>query len=130
MKKLILCFLMMSILISCQQSRQEKLRKEALQTNIMCPISIDKETTLDSMTYQKSDNTLYYYYSLTGSLDNPQKINNLKYQITKNQLETVKNSVELRKYKEWGISFCYIYFSKTSHKLLLNMKFAKEQYNN
>ena len=129
MKKLILCFLMMSILISCQQSRQEKLRKEALQTSIMCPIRIDKETTLDSMTYHQSDNTLFYYYSLIGSLDNAQKINNLRPQIIKNQLETVKNSIELRKYKEWGISFCYIYFSKTSHKLLLNMKFTKEQYN-
>jgi len=119
----------MSILISCQQSRQEKLRKEALQTSIMCPIRIDKETTLDSMTYHQSDNTLFYYYSLIGSLDNAQKINNLRPQIIKNQLETVKNSIELRKYKEWGISFCYIYFSKTSHKLLLNMKFTKEQYN-
>ena len=94
----------------------------------MCPIRIDKETTLDSMAYHKSNNTLYYYYSLVGSLDNAKKINNLKAQITKNQLETVKNSVELRKYKEWGISFCYIYFSKTSHKLLLNMKFTKEEY--
>ena len=119
----------MLILISCQQSRQEKLSKEALETSIMCPIRIDEETTLDSMAYHKSDNTLYYYYSLAGSLDNAQKINNLKSQITKNQLGTVKNSVELRKYKEWGISFCYIYFSKTSHKLLLNMKFTKEQYN-
>ena len=119
---------MIALFTSCQQSRQERLKKEAEQTSLMCPIQIDKETTLDSMAYHESDNTLYYYYALSGTLDDSKKISELKDKVMKSQLETVKNSVELRKYKEWGLSFCYVYYSKTSHDLLLNMKFTKEQY--
>lgn len=128
MRKIIYYCLLILFVTSCQKSREQHIEEEAKDMTKMCPITIDEATTLDSMTYSKTDNTINYYYSLGGELDNFDKINPLKSKIVDKQLETIRNSVELRKYKEWGVSFKYVYHSMTTKRLLLSMKFTKEQY--
>lgn len=98
-------------------------------TEKQCPRKIDKFTTLDSMIYDIPSKTLEYYYTLSGDLDNDTIFTIGIWNDFKNiLLEDVANSVELKRYKEHDVHFCYRYFSEKNGKLKYEATFSPEDY--
>ena len=88
---------------------------------------IDTEIVLDSMTFDKDSRTIGYYYTLQGSLDNPLRVDSA--QFSEALLLEVKNSTNLKLYKDAGYSFRYTYHSeKDSGTKLFEATFRENDY--
>ena len=78
------------------------------------------------MVYEKASRTVHYYYSLRGIADttalDPKKAR-------AEMLEAVKNSTELKAYKEAGFNLQYTYYS-TKHpgKKMFDLLFTPKDY--
>ena len=88
---------------------------------------MDNNTTLDSMTFDRSSHTLHYYYTLTGFADQDsivQKIDAVN--VLKNE---VRNSTGLKLYKDHQYRFAYTFRSeKDPEKILLDVVFTDKDY--
>ena len=129
MKKIFIVLMLSAIMAGCQESLEERGAREARDyTEKHCPAPVAHQVTMDSMTFDKATHTFGYYYSLNGTLDDSAYINqNDPYDML---LQQVKNSTNLKIYKEAGYNFRYIYNS-TKHKglNLFDRTFTPEEYN-
>ena len=118
MKKIII-MIVAGILLAAREA------KEYTQKN--CPRHIDTEIVLDSMTFDKDSHTIGYCYTLQGSLDNPLRGDSA--QFSEALLLEVKNSTNLKLYKDAGYSFRYTYHSeKDSGTKLFEATFRENDY--
>ena len=128
MKRKIYTILMMAALLAgCQETLEERAAREAsVYTEKNCPTPIAYQVTMDSMTFDKALHTFAYYYSLSGTLDDSTYIeqNNPRDML----LEQVKNSTNLKIYKEAGYSFRYVYHSSKNKVTLFDATFKEKDY--
>lgn len=115
---------------SCKQaSFDEQCAQQAQEfTEKQCPQRIAEGIVLDSMTYAPSLRCLNYYYTLSGKIDDAKLIKNNESLFREQLLSSITNSVELKRPKSEGISFRYIYTSKSTRKQLLSVTIRKEEY--
>ena len=83
---------------------------------------------MDSMTFDKATHTIAYIYTLSGVVDDTAVIN--QSQPRERLLQEVKNSTNMKLYKDAGFSFRYTYFStKEKGTKLFEATFRKSDYN-
>ena len=116
------------LLISCQESLEDRCAREAKEfTEKNCPRAVDKEIVLDSMTFEKATHTISYLYTLNGTLDDPQRIDSTHFREL--LLMEVKNSTNLKLYKDAGYAFRYCYYSeKNNGTKLFEATFRESDY--
>ena len=128
MKRKIYTILMMTALLaSCQETLEERAARESHDyTEKHCPAPVAYQVTMDSMTFDKVSHTFGYYYSLSGTLDDSTYIkqNNPRDML----LQQVKNSTNLKMYKDAGYSFRYVYMSTKSKDTLFDVTFKQKDY--
>lgn len=79
--------------------------------------------TLDSTRYDEKTNTVSYFYSVTGELDNATYMDS-HYATFKQALqEAVDNSADMEPYRKFGTTVSYLYFSGSSRKRLAEFTF-------
>ena len=129
MKRILFIITMLgSFLAACQGTREEKFAREAQKLTKQCPMVMDGNTDLDSLIYDQTNSLYQYYYSLHGFNDedfttliaHPSFIERIK--------ENVVNSVEMKPYKDAGLTFVYRYYSKSSKALLGSIEVTPEEY--
>jgi ADP-ribose pyrophosphatase YjhB (NUDIX family) len=128
MKKTVVLLLSIVLLTACQESLEDRCAREAKEfTEKNCPRAVDKEIVLDSMAFEKSTHTISYLYTLMGTLDDPQRIDSKHFREL--LLMEVKNSTNLKLYKDAGYSFRYCYYSeKENGTKLFEATFRKSDY--
>ncbi len=128
MKKTIIMILTGMLFVACQESLEDRCQREAKEfTERACPRHIDTEIVLDSMTFDKESHTIGYCYTLQGSLDNPMRVDKTKF--SEVLLLEVKNSTNIKLYKDAGYSFRYTYYSeKNSGTKLFEATFRETDY--
>ncbi len=113
-------------LAGCENSHRSQIRKfkqTAEKTNRSCPTRMNETITLDSTCYNEKDNSVSYFYSVTGELDNATYMNT-HYATFKQALqEAVDNSVEMEAYRKFSTSIHYIYYSGSSKEQLAEFSF-------
>ena len=116
------------LLTSCQESLEDRCAREAKEfTEKNCPRAVDKEIVLDSMTFEKATHTISYLYTLNGTLDDPQRIDSTHFREL--LLMEVKNSTNLKLYKDEGYAFRYAYYSqKNNGTKLFEATFRESDY--
>ena len=57
------------------RSQVRKFKQTAEKTNRSCPTRMNETITLDSTCYNEKDNSVSYFYSVTGELDNATYMN-------------------------------------------------------
>ena len=128
MKKI--CFFIVAALLAtaCQESLEKRCEREAREyTEKHCPTPVGKNIVLDSMTFDKNTHTIQYAYTLSGEIDDSTIVNNSKPREL--LLQEVKNSTNLKLYKEAGYSFTYTYYSaKNKGTQLFEATFHKSDY--
>lgn len=106
------------------RSPAHKFKQLAEKTNQSCPTRISETITLDSTAYNDKSNTVSYFYSVTGELDNPAYMN-AHYDTFKQALQNaVDNSVDMEEYRNYGTTIRYIYFSGSNRKQLAGFTFT------
>ena len=133
MKKVLAIVCLGAIIVfgSCRrETKDEKFKRDFEQfTEKECPKFIDPYTRLDSAIYDIESRTLSYYYSVCKELDN-----DILYTVEvisdfhDNVLKELKSSIQLKGYKDEGVTFHYDYRSATTGKMMLDLTFTKEDY--
>jgi hypothetical protein len=118
MKKILVFTATILMLAACQESleqRAQRTLKEYSDKN--CPQQITETIILDSCAFETDTQTLHYYYTFMGPMDND-SIATKGEAMRSLLLESVKNDPTTRIYKEAGYSFKYTYFSQKHRNLL------------
>lgn len=128
MKKTVVLFMSIMLFVACQESLEDRCAREAKEfTEKNCPRAVDKEIVLDSMAFEKATHTISYLYTLMGTLDDPQRIDSKHFREL--LLMEVKNSTNLKLYKDAGYAFRYCYYSeKENGTKLFEATFRKSDY--
>ena len=116
------------LLTSCQESLEDRCEREAKEyTKKNCPVKLDNNTTLDSLTFERASHTLHYYYRLTGTADREDILQEID--AVGSLKEELKNTTTLRVYKEKKYRFAYTFHSeKDPKKVLLEVVFTDKDY--
>ena len=119
MKKIWIIIAVALVVTACQETLEERCEREAKEyTEKHCPTPIAKDIVMDSITYA---------YTLSGQLDDSAVVNGSNSREL--LLQEVKNSTNLKLYKEAGYSFRYIYHSqKKKGTQLLDATFREKDY--
>ena len=128
MRKFILFLIAPLALMSCQETLEERCAREAKEyTKKNCPTLVAQNITLDSMTFETKSHTISYCYTVSGEIDDSTVINSNNPR--ERLLEQVKNSPNLKLYKEAEYNFRYAYFSaKNNGTKLFEATFRKKDY--
>ena len=121
----------MIVCAACKhETKDERFKSDFEQfTRKECPKFIDPCTRLDSACYDISTRTLSYHYTVQEALDDETiYTEEVIDAFHENILKGLKNSIQLKTYKDEGITFCYDYYSITTRKMLLKLTFTKEDY--
>lgn len=125
------CTVAALVLCACSSvSREERFQRECEEFTLnYCPQRKDSCQTLDSITYRAEDNSVHNWYVLNGQLDNDTLFSEqLKDLLYDELLANLKKSLQLKKYKDAGVTFIYHYRSATSGKELHKAVIGKESY--
>jgi hypothetical protein len=128
MKKLLVFATLVLFIASCQESLEDRCAREAKQyTAKNCPVRMDKNIIMDSLTFEKATHTLHYYYRLTGLADKDGALDSIDAKsLLKNEL---KNSTSMKTYKDNGYNFAYTYHSeKDPNKVVFEAIFTEKDY--
>ena len=121
-------FVLTSLISSCQETIEERCVRECREyTKTKCPVPCDKYTTIDSLVFDADSHTLIHYYTLKAAADSAGLIS---VENARNALlQEAKNSTKIRRYKEHGYSFRYIYHAQRNPEtVLLDIVLKKEDY--
>lgn len=127
----ILPLFLMATLIGCRQkSYLEQIASEAKEfTQKQCPKQMDACTCLDSTVFHIPTLTYHYNYTVSDELDNDTLFTGETRQTLHNALlSNIKTSIELKGYKDSGLTLSYRYFSASTGELLAEFTFSKEDY--
>ena len=129
MKKILLLVMVVMGLTACHENLGERAAREAQEfTKKSCPMEIAEGIIIDSMTFDKTAETVYYYYTLSGVLDTT-LTEEMKKQTKEQMLDGLRNTPTLKGYKDAGFGFHYIFRSqKDKKKVLLDYNFTKKDY--
>lgn len=116
---------------SCsRETKDEKFRRDFRQfTERECPKEMDPYTRQDSVAYDIPSRTLTFYYTVKGDLDNDTiYTNELTDPFREMLLKDLKSSIQLKQYKDEGITFRHNYRSSSTGETLLEIAFTSEDY--
>lgn len=130
-KRLIICLATLVTLGACKRtSRDEQFAREARQfTEKQCPHEVDFCTRLDSTTYDIPSHTYAYHYTLYGELDDARLYTDeIKARHREKVLSEIRSSIQMRSFKEAGITLLYRWNSEKTGNVLFELSFTKEDY--
>lgn len=117
MKKLLL-FASIIMLASCHESLEERAAREVKEyTEKQCPAAIDEFTVIDSITFDKTTNTVHSYFSLRSKADSVGILND--HNARPALIDELKRNTNNLVYKDAGYNFAYTYHSASRKGMIL-----------
>ena len=113
---------------ACQESLEDRCEREVKEvTAKRCPMVLDQNTTMDSITFDRNTHTLHYYYRLTGIADRGDLLEKTDAKGT--LLKALKNNTETKVYKDNKFRFTYTFRSEKNPKnIWLEVTFTDKDY--
>ena len=128
MKRFFLCFAATLLLVSCQESIEERAAREAREMTVTkCPMPVGDNLFLDSVVFDIPTLTQSQYFRVRGELDNDSLFNTVDSRTL--LLNELQNTPSYRALMERGVAFHYIYHStKSPSKVMLELTLTPEDY--
>lgn len=128
MKRFLLFFAASFILLSCQESMEERAAREAREmTQTRCPMPVGDNMFLDSVVFDIPSLTQTQYFRVFGELDNDSLFDTVDSRTL--LLNELKNTPGYRALMGRGVNFRYIYNStKSPSKVILELTLTPEDY--
>jgi len=130
MKKSLVVFAALAILVSCHESIEKRAAREAREyTEKFCPTPVVNFVRTDSTTFDIATKTYSYHCSVVDEMDDEALMKKNYDNLKNGLLANIKENTELRIYKEAGFSFAYILHSgKNPTKTLFQATFSPKDY--
>lgn len=120
----LLLFLAMLALSACHRATlEEQCADMVKKERRRMPRNITLGVVLDSMHYERRTHTLVYYHTMNDSLYTPEAIEYGKNKLHLQLQEDIINSVALKRLKDEGLSFRYVYLAASNGKVCLSLQF-------
>ncbi|MCH4148257.1 MAG: hypothetical protein LKG25_00090 [Prevotella sp.] len=130
MKKIVIILFSVLIFSACHESLEDRAAREAKEyTQRYCPTPVNNFTRTDSVVFEKPTRTYHYYCTFSDKLDDAKIINVNRSQIREGLLKGIKESTDIKAYKEAGFIFEYTCRSaKNPSQILFDDKFSEKDY--
>ena len=130
MREIILLLAAIITLTACHESLEDRAAREAAEyTAKYCPTPVSNYTRTDSVLFYKATRTYTYYCTLTDKMDDPSIINQYRQVLHDQILASIRQSTNIKAYKDAGFIFCYICHSqKNPRQVLYTDKFPPKEY--
>ncbi len=127
MKRIIFPLLLSAlVLTACQESLEERCAREAKEfTEKQCPSQIAANMVIDSLVFEPASHTLKYCYTLESVLDNAEQLQ--QHDLRAMLLKELRNTTQMKLYKDAGYTFRYVYYSKAHPGQMLFETTLKEK---
>ncbi len=121
---------MLTLMACHRETFEERVARDIERINEReTPHRMDEATMLDSLRFDISRRTICYYYTLEGLADDAALLKGVVSQKQRELLlQALKGSIQLRPYKEKGLSFEYVYLSQRTGKRLMRFRFTEKDY--
>ena len=118
------------MLASCQESLEDRAVREASEYNKkFCPMRVNPNTVLDSITFDKATHTKASFFTLEGKADDLSYTQDNASSLREALVADIKNSPNEKIFKEAGISYRFVYRSASDKKVVLfETTIKKEDY--
>lgn len=128
MRKLqIAVIVVMCMLASCHRAtREEQCLEMVKHEKRRLPRNVTKGVILDSMKYDANTNTIVYYHTMSDSVYTDEMISRGRAQLQQNLQLDIINSVSLKRLKDEGVSFKYVYMGSDVKRVRLQLEFRNE----
>lgn len=128
MKKLTFILILSVLLLpSCHRATiAEQCAEMVKHEKRRLPRNVAQGLVLDSMHYDARTNTLAYYHTIDDSLYSVSALEASRSDMQQQLQTDISNSVGLKRLKDEGVSFCYIYKSKWGGRQLMRLMFRNE----
>jgi len=128
MKRIFMFLLAPFVLLSCQESLEERAAREARQmTETKCPMPIGDNMLLDSIVFDIPTLTQSQYFRVYGDLDSDSVFESVDSRSL--LLSELKNTPSYRALMERGVDFRYVYrSSKAPDTVLLDLTLTPDDY--
>ncbi len=118
---------MAAVCLSCHRTtREEQCLEMVKHEKRRLPRNVTKGITLDSIRYETKSQTLVYYHTMSDSVYTDEMISYGKPQLQHNIQQDIINSVSLKRLKEEGVSFRYVYMGTDMKRVRLELEFKNE----
>lgn len=108
----------LAVLCACErESLQQQCVNMVKREKRRLPRNVAQGLVLDSMKYSIKYNAITYYHTMSDSLYSDEAISQGRNQLQTQLIQDISNSVGLRRLKEEGVSFKYVYTSDHSSKV-------------
>lgn len=115
----------------CKRSTiDDRLELEAQETTLKnCPQDIGGGIIQDSMVYKRGERAMYYYLSIDLTKEQQEMLDDKIWQENRETvLNRIRTNIPMKKAKENGIAFVYLYYLKEPYKLIHKDKFTQKDY--
>lgn len=120
MKKTIFCALAALLLTGCQKSIEDRAEQEAKEyTRKFCPTPVQNYCRTDSLVFDRESRTFLYYSTLTGFMDDAERIGKNSDEITEGLQRSLRESTTLKLYKDAGFGFRFVIRSEKNPQEIL-----------
>ena len=120
MKKIALFCLMTVMMVGCQESLEDRAAREVDEyTQKFCPVKVNDNTFLDSMTFDKKTHTLVNHFSIMTDSTSAQRAVEKADMIKSQLIEEVRNDTSKKRFKEEGYSFRFVARSYEDKSVIL-----------
>ena len=128
MKRIFVFLLAPFVLLSCQESLEERAAREARQmTETKCPMPIGDNMLLDSIVFDIPTLTQSQYFRVYGDLDSDSVFESVDSRSL--LLSELQNTPSYRASMERGVDFRYVYrSSKAPDTVLLDLTLTPDDY--
>jgi light-regulated signal transduction histidine kinase (bacteriophytochrome) len=115
-KYLFIAILIISTLLTgCGKERKaDILENNSKKINKLCPVRVDSLLILDSTFYNREKNSMTYFYTASGILDDSLLLHKNYNQIKSSLIDAMDNSVDMKKFKDYEVTIIYKYSSDTT----------------
>ncbi len=128
-KPLLALFVLLSLCSCHKRSFEEKVAENFAAINQKLPIRLDSLSVMDSIMFRPDTYTLQTCYTLEGMADNDSVLNEeFRNTLGDNLLTGLKGNIQYRAYKEKDFVFEYLYYSRSTGRLLMSFTFTPEEY--
>jgi hypothetical protein len=113
--------------MSCHRAtREEQCLEMVKHEKRRLPRNVTKGIILDSILYETKSQTLVYYHTMSDSVYTDEMIDYGKAELQRGIQQDIVNSVSLKRLKDEGISFRYVYMGSDTKRVRLELDFKNE----
>ena len=122
----IVAFTLMSVVSCHRQTREEQCLEMVKHEKRRLPRNVTKGVVLDSIRFDTRSQTLVYYHTMSDSIYTDEMIDYGRDRLEQDLQQEIVNSVALKRLKDEGISFKYVYIGSDTKRVRLEYDFRNK----